>query len=171
MRCLWLSWSIFSRNFLIEKWFKGALGGIALLVTLTACEQQSLHLLDGASKPWQEYRGRWVLINYWAEWCQPCRQEMPELNQLHKLYSDRVVVLGVNYDHPQKEELQRQIESMGVEFPVLTRDPAQLLGYVRPLVLPTTLVFNPQGELQQTLIGPQKLELLTRITLKVPVAQ
>lgn len=154
----------FDRVLLNLKWLRGAVGGIALLFMLTACEQSSLELMDGGSRAWQEYRGRWVLINYWAEWCLPCRQEMPELNQLHQLYSDQLVVLGVNYDQPQKEELLRQIESLGVEFPVLTQDPAQLLGYVKPSVLPTTLVFNPQGELQQTLIGPQKLETLMSIT-------
>lgn len=58
---------------------------------------------------------------------------------------------------------------MGVRFPVLMRDPAQRLGYERPSVLPTTLIFDAEGELQHTLVGPQKLELLRGVLKLSPV--
>ena len=110
-----------------------------------------------------ELRGQWVVVNYWAKWCKPCIREIPELNALNSEYAG-VTVLGVNYDGAEGEELARQISELDVKFPMLAEDPAGNLGAPRPLVLPTTLIINPAGELIQTLIGPQTLESLTAAT-------
>jgi thiol-disulfide isomerase/thioredoxin len=104
-------------------------------------------------------RGHWVVVNYWAEWCKPCIKEIPELNQLARQHDD-IRVFGVNYDGATGDELGAQVETLGIEFPLLTADPAAELGTTRPAVLPTTLVITPDGELAATLIGPQTLESL-----------
>lgn len=106
------------------------------------------------------YSGRWLVINYWAAWCKPCIEEIPELNRLDRIHAD-VVVIGVNFDGVRGEELDRQVRELGVAFPVLAVDPAAELGVARPVVLPTTLLVDPAGELRQTLVGPQTLESLT----------
>jgi thiol-disulfide isomerase/thioredoxin len=54
--------------------------------------------------PLEQLRGQWVVINYWAIWCKPCIQEIPELNALNEL--PEVTVLGVNYDGAAAEELR-----------------------------------------------------------------
>lgn len=110
-----------------------------------------------------DYKGRWVVVNYWAKWCKPCIKEIPELNALNERYP-RVVVLGVNYDGATAGELQQQIETLGVAFPTLLSEPSAQLGIALPSVLPTTLVLNPEGQLVQTLIGPQTLETLALAT-------
>lgn len=104
-------------------------------------------------------RGQWVVINYWAQWCKPCIKEIPELNELDRKYPG-VTVLGVNFDGATGDELQAQLDTLGVQFTTLLKDPAATLSVPRPAVLPTTLVLNPQGELVATLIGPQTLESL-----------
>jgi thiol-disulfide isomerase/thioredoxin len=104
-------------------------------------------------------RGRWAVINYWAEWCAPCIREIPELNELARQYPD-VAVMGVNYDGATGEDLARQVETLGVGFPNLSVDPARELGNSRPAVLPTTLILDPEGRLVTTLVGPQTLESL-----------
>lgn len=134
----------------------------ALVLGLVGCESRQLHLLDADSEAWEAYRGRWVVINYWAEWCKPCREEVPELNRFFSLFQQQVAVLGVNFDQPGEAELRRQVEVMGVNFPVLMQDPFALLGYSRPAVLPTTLIFTVDGKLQHTLVGPQSVESLQR---------
>ena len=108
-------------------------------------------------------QGRWVVINYWAEWCMPCIKEIPELNELAQEYPD-ITVLGINYDGAEGAELQRQVSLLGIEFPLLADDPAMELGYARPLVLPTTVVLNPVGNIAATLVGPQTLASLARAT-------
>lgn len=105
------------------------------------------------------YRGQWVLINYWAQWCKPCIKEIPELNELDHSRDD-VTVLGVNYDGLTGAELESQLTALKVGFATLEQDPAASLGVTRPVVLPTTFLLNPDGELVATLVGPQTLESL-----------
>ncbi len=111
----------------------------------------------------EELRGSWVVVNYWAEWCKPCIREIPELNALDREYPG-VSVLGVNYDGASGEELQRQLTALDVQFPTLPDDPALKLGTTRPVVLPTTLIIDPEGRLVETLVGPQTLETLAQAT-------
>ncbi len=142
---------------------RGVAGFLLLLMALvlSGCERQpGLAIHSVGESEWDSYRGKWVFINYWAEWCLPCRKEMPELNEFARQYAAEAVVLGVNFDNPESAELARQIAALEVEFPVLSEDPAPMLAYQRPSVLPTTLVYNPRGELQSTLVGPQTLESL-----------
>ncbi|TGD72059.1 TlpA family protein disulfide reductase [Mangrovimicrobium sediminis] len=114
-----------------------------------------------------DYRGRWVVINYWAQWCKPCREEIPELNDFAQRYPE-VAVLGVNYDGARDAELQAQIDSFGIRFPTLLEDPAAGLGVARPQVLPTTVFIGPDGALAATRAGPQTLESLAEATGQAP---
>jgi len=98
---------------------------------------------------------QWVVVNYWAEWCAPCREEIPELNELHHAHQGNgVVVIGVNFDAPELAELQRQIAALGVQFPVAQEDISARMGFEVPGVLPTTYVLGPAAQ-QHKLIGPQ----------------
>ena len=102
-----------------------------------------------------------MAINYWAEWCVPCRDEIPELNALHH---DReatgLAILGVNYDGISGESLATLATDMGIEFPVLVSDPIDRFGYPRPNVLPTTVIIGPDNSVHDILIGPQTRESL-----------
>ena len=104
-------------------------------------------------------KGQWVVINYWARWCKPCIEEIPELNTLNTEFR-QVTVLGVNFDGVQGEELAQQVADLNVEFAILPRDPAAELGIARPVVLPTTLIVGPDGTFQKALTGPQTAESL-----------
>jgi thiol-disulfide isomerase/thioredoxin len=105
--------------------------------------------------------GRWRVINYWAIWCAPCREEIPELNAL----DDRtdLMVFAVNYDGQNGEALQSQAAEMGITFTLLEQDPGGALGVERPRVLPTTLLVNPKGAVTDTLVGPQTQESLLAV--------
>ena len=132
--------------------------GLLLTQILNGCSAR-----DSTSLQLDELRGQWVLINYWAQWCKPCIKEIPELNALDRDYP-QVTVLGVNYDGATGQELNAQLDKLGVDFTTLARDPAAQLGVPRPAVLPTTLVLGPDGTLRQTLVGPQTLETLAHAT-------
>lgn len=127
---------------------------LSICVGLVACET------DRERFSLEEYQGRWLFINYWAEWCKPCAEEIPELNQLADQFSGTVAVLGVNFDQVQGELLQQQASKLGIQFELAKTDPAPVLAVKRPTVLPTTLVFSPQGQLHRTLIGPQTVDML-----------
>lgn len=127
--------------------------------------EERLRLSDGRVAPVEHWRERYLVINYWAEWCKPCREEINELNSLH---ADRVghdlVVLGVNYDGLTGSALTEVMTRMEVKFPVLATDPAQRWGYAVPSVLPTTYILDGQRNLLATLVGPQTEESLLRAT-------
>ena len=106
-----------------------------------------------------DLRGNWVLINYWADWCRPCREEIPELNVLHqRKEGEPMFVLGVNFDYLEGAELTDLIDEMGIEFPVLVDDPQVIVGYAAAQVLPMTVIISPQGEVHKVLVGPQTAE-------------
>ena len=137
-----------------------------LLLLATAClggcgAEQPAGLAGGGEVRFSELNGRWLLINYWAEWCAPCRDEIPELNELHEQRDEHAVeVFGVNYDEVRGEKLVELMERMDVRFPVLTEDPRARWGYEQPDVLPVTVVIGPDGVLRREMRGPQTLDRL-----------
>ena len=137
-----------------------ALGYFLLAITLCACGGANTSV---SKLNLDELKGQWVVINYWAQWCKPCIKEIPELNELNAAFSN-VTVLGVNYDGASGDELASQLTQLNIRFTTLAADPAAQLGVPRPIVLPTTLILDPAGELSATLIGPQTLESLSLAT-------
>lgn len=135
---------------------------LGLLLCLGGCEPRhsGMAVLDGEAITASRMAGRLVLINYWAEWCAPCRWEIPDLNTFHHENGDRVLVLGVNYDGVAGDALRQQVKKLGVEFPVLLADPGPDLGAEPLYILPTTLVLDTTGKLVKILTGPQRLETL-----------
>ncbi len=133
-----------------------------LLVCLSGCSTEApVQLADGGELRFSELRGRWLVINYWAEWCAPCRKEIPELNELHNSRDAHgLVVLGVNYDEIVGEKLLEVMEEMDIHFPVLVEDPRERWGYEQPTALPVTVIIGPDGQLKNQLLGPQTLEML-----------
>ena len=128
-----------------------ALSGV-LALSVMSCEDQHVAL---------PAQGHWRVVNYWAVWCAPCREEIPELNRLHQRTD--LMVYAVNYDGKQGAELASQVATMNIEFTILAQDPGPALGVERPRVLPTTLLVNPAGEVTDTLVGPQTEETVLAI--------
>ena len=106
--------------------------------------------------------GKWLVLNYWAVWCAPCREEIPELNAFARARAEDVIVYGVNYDGAQGGELRAQAAELGIGFPLLRGDPAAVLGYAAPTALPTTIIIAPGGEAHARLLGPQTKSSLAR---------
>lgn len=137
---------------------------MVFVASCNASESPSKNTINALEKG--VYEGRWVVINYWAEWCKPCIKEIPELNALDRKY-EQVAVLGVNYDGNTGDQLQAQITALKIDFPTLLEDPSGVLGVALPSVLPTTLILDPDGQLMTTLVGPQTLESLALATGQV----
>ncbi|MDA7825913.1 TlpA family protein disulfide reductase, partial [Porticoccaceae bacterium] len=102
-----------------------------------------------------ESPGKILVINYWATWCSPCREEIPELNELDHQLSNRLDVIGVNYDGVVGEQLLQEMQKLGIEFDNLYTDPRSIWSLEPVTVLPETLIINSRGELIHRLIGPQ----------------
>lgn len=139
---------------------------LVLLVSLSLAgcsSESSFRVADGTSMRFSDLHGEWVVLNYWAEWCAPCREEIPELNQLREQGIQQGIeirVFGVNYDGLEGSDLDGVIQRMVVEFPVLVDDPRENFGIPRAEVLPMTVVIDPSGGVKAVLSGPQTAESL-----------
>lgn len=107
-----------------------------------------------------------LLINYWAEWCKPCREEIPELNRFAAAHADTVIVLGYNFDNLKEDALQTAVNKMGISFPVLINNPAKTFTLPDIDGLPTTLLLDEHGILKEQLAGPQTLASLEAVLRK-----
>lgn len=136
----------------------------ALVFLLSACSKPDVSKTVIADDFGAGDGKRWRVVNYWATWCGPCILEIAELNKIALDYRQQLVVLGVNFDNPLTEsEREAAIAKMDIHFPVYAQDPASELGIDRPLVLPTTFIFSPDGVLVETLVGPQTVETLLTV--------
>lgn len=131
-----------------------------LILISSSCSEPDYRLVDGSSGKLDDFLGRWLIVNYWADWCPPCIKEMPELENFYNDNEDRAVVLTYNFDRLEGEELQSQIIRFGVNVPSILTDPGILFGWEAPPSLPATYIINPEGILIHTLIGPQTQESL-----------
>lgn len=113
----------------------------------------TLPALTGPAVTLRDLRGRWVVVNFWATWCAPCRAEMPYLQEIATEYAAQVTVLGVNM-REDAEEVARFVGEAGIAFPVLLEpDDAMLLWY-GPRGLPLTYVIAPDGTVAYKQFGP-----------------
>ncbi|QJR15963.1 TlpA family protein disulfide reductase [Usitatibacter palustris] len=102
-----------------------------------------------------DYKGRWVVVNFWATWCTPCIAEIPEIAQFAKDRAKDVVVIGVALDVEDSEEKTKQFaKKVGHAYPLVLGDDAveKQLGKVRGL--PTTRVYDPTGKRVYDQLGP-----------------
>ncbi len=140
-----------------------ALFGLLASVILTGCAEDWGPDQHGAAVTARELDDQWLLINYWAEWCGPCRTEIPELNALNES-RDGVTVLGVNFDGLQGDELSEAAAALNIKFRVLSIDPAERLDLPRAAVLPVTYIVGADGKVRESLVGEQTAEgLLARL--------
>ena len=98
----------------------------------------------------------WLVVNYWAEWCGPCRTEIPELNKLSEQLKDQqVTVLGVNFDNVQGDDLKNASKTLGITFTVLAQDPAERYNLPTSEALPVTYIIDDKGKVREQLLGEQ----------------
>ncbi len=130
--------------------------GICAGLLLAACAEDFGPDQHGRKVTADSLDGQWLVINYWAEWCAPCRTEIPELNALEDELKNRSArVIGVNFDALQGDDLKRAADSFDIRFTVLAQDPAARFELPRNDVLPVTYIVDADGKLRERLVGEQ----------------
>jgi thiol-disulfide isomerase/thioredoxin len=104
------------------------------------------------------WKGKVVLLNFWATWCPPCRAEVPLLVDLAARYKDRVQVIGVSLDDG-PEEVKEFVKNEGINYPVVMASREILAEYGGVPALPTLFVVNPDGKVVQKHEGLYSREL------------
>ena len=126
----------------------GVLGAAAPRAPTTLAPDFTLRTLDGQKLRLGEQRGQVVLVNFWATWCGPCRQEMPHLNKLYEKYkSSGFVLLGVNVDDDTRQAAG-VADKLGVKFPVLPDADKRVSRQYDLSAMPSTVLIDRDGKVR-----------------------
>ena len=146
---------------------RGLLGTLAAMSALLApLHSAAFDLVDTAGKPQRlaDFKGRWVVLNFWATWCVPCIQEIPEISAFRKSHGD-VVVIGVAMDGENAAKVQAFAKKVGHDYPLVLSNDAVEKQLGEPKALPTTKVYDPSGKLvydKPSRVDAKTLESLTK---------
>lgn len=107
----------------------------------------SLEDMQGKMHRLADYRGKWVLINFWATWCPPCVSEIPALTSLHDAHKDNdLVVIGIAIDSGSRRKVADFAKARGISYPVVMGN-AEITAQIGEMeVLPTSYLYAPNGE-------------------------
>jgi thiol-disulfide isomerase/thioredoxin len=126
-----------------------------LALHTTAVDLPQVGLLDAADAPrsLEEYRGRWVVLNFWATWCAPCRHEMPSLDRLQQALPD-IAVVPVATGRNALPGIEKFFAEAEIKTLPILRDPtSELARGMSVMGLPVTVILNPEGQEVARLIG------------------
>jgi thiol-disulfide isomerase/thioredoxin len=118
--------------------------------------------LDGRTISPADWRGRIVLVNFWATWCAPCRVEMPALAALQTRYADRLRIVGVVYDGAASESVRAMAASLKVNYPIVRTSFDIERSFSEPPVLPMTFLVDQAGRIVSSHAGLLDLDLVER---------
>lgn len=104
--------------------------------------------IDGVEHKLSELKGRMVVLNFWATWCEPCKQEMPALDRINDKYGDQIIVLGVN-KLESTDTIAEFAASIGVKFPLISNPKGDIPELYGVRNLPTTYFILPDGQIGQ----------------------
>ena len=131
---------------------------LAIIFLFFSCSKPDLRVFEGDNVFLSDLKGKWIIFNYWADWCPPCIKEIPELNNLQRNYSNKLKVFLINFDMLEGEELNQQLKKFNVKVDSLLSDPSTIYKWVITENLPVTFIINKNGDLEHTLVGPQTEE-------------
>ncbi|ACK59584.1 redoxin domain-containing protein [Bacillus cereus] len=114
--------------------------------------------LDGTNVKLSDLKGKKVILNFWATWCGPCQQEMPDMEAFYKEHKENVEILAINYTPSEKgggeEKVSNFIKEKGITFPVLLDKNIDVTTAYKVITIPTSYFIDTKGVIQDKFIGP-----------------
>jgi peroxiredoxin len=124
-----------------------------------------LQTLDGKKVKLSDYKGKKVILNFWATWCPPCKKEMPELERYYQNKPANVEILAVNFTVTEKgkENVVQFIQEHQFSFPILLDEKNKVNSMYEILSLPTTYFIDSDGVIREKFTGPLTEDEITKI--------
>jgi thiol-disulfide isomerase/thioredoxin len=120
--------------------------------------------MSGNKHQLSSYKGKWVLVKYWATWCRPCLEEVPELVNLYDQRKQKdLMVIGVVFDYKDVKEVNEYVDDMLMSYPIVLGDDSVTTQIGSAEVMPTTYIYNPQGALVKIKRGLITREYIERM--------
>ena len=132
------------------------------LIFLMGCQNNDIEVLNGSDTSTEKMQGKWIVVNYWADWCAPCIKEIPELVEFAEENTD-ILVYAFNFDELDSEDLAPIAKKFKVDIPSLISHPREIWGIETPPAVPATFFINPQGVLVKSFFRPQTKDSLNEI--------
>lgn len=139
-------WFMCKKNTLLSVW----LTILCLCTSVLAYAANNFVLKDmtGKMHTLAQYKGKWVFVNYWATWCPPCLEEVPDLVALYDSRKKKdVEVIGIAFDYESAKDVSDYADDMLMSYPIVLGDEDIARQIGNSDVLPTTFIYNPRGEL------------------------
>lgn len=109
-----------------------------------------------------DWKGKVVILNFWATWCPPCREEIPELVRLQTKYKDKLEIVGASEDEDGPQKVQQFVQRFGMNYPVVMATKELIGNYGGVPALPTSFLIDPQGRVVQKHTGLYEYEVYER---------
>jgi len=112
--------------------------------------------LDGNSLTLSDFKGKVIILNFWATWCPPCRMEIPDFVELYENYKDEgLLVIGVNLDGGDTRPIKQFSEKYKINYPVVLGNVKVTEDYGGIRAIPTTYVIDRKGDIKKKYVGYQ----------------
>ena len=121
----------------------------------------TLPLLDGEMMTLQEHKGKIVILSFWASWCEPCNTEMPHLQDFYEEHQGDIEILAVNVTNKDRvTNVEKFVKKYQLTFPVLLDESGDTSTMYGAFTIPTTIIIDREGNINQELLGPMEEALL-----------
>ena len=136
----------------MKKWLFGFL---LLCIAIPAMASENWSLTDTTGKHWNlsDFRGKWVLVNFWATWCPPCLAEIPDLSKMGK-EGKKIAVIGIAVRYRSDDEVLDFMKKHAIPYPVVLGSEDIASGFGGIETLPTSFLYSPDGKLVGQHEGP-----------------
>ena len=128
----------------------------------------SLVDIEGNMHTDESTKGKYLIINFWATWCPPCLKEIPAFVEFYEQNSDRVEILGLDYEQADKKTILEFTDTFMVNYPIILFDDkngSQFTNFGDVFGMPTTYIYDPEGRLVDFRMGEIDIETLEKSIL------
>ncbi|WP_297987170.1 TlpA family protein disulfide reductase [uncultured Anoxybacillus sp.] len=126
-----------------------------------------LMTLKGEKMKLSQFRGKKVVLNFWASWCPPCRAEMPEMQRFHEQYGQHVAIVAVNLTNKEKsrDAVETFVNQKSVTFDITLDEQGMVSKTYKVITIPTSYIIDEQGIIRSKHVGPLSYDAMKRAML------